>query len=146
MPRSICTGWTSVLKFVLPALWITICLLATLIVAASGGRGAAEVGLMWLLGLVFFWWQYAHLKQVAADRDALYISNYGRRVKVPFSEIEKVTENRWIGGHPIWITFRRPTAFGRRIMFMPPFQSLGLSSHPIVKELRRAAGLQQLAT
>ncbi|UCD75768.1 MAG: hypothetical protein JSV91_02400 [Phycisphaerales bacterium] len=145
MPRSICTGWTCVLKIALPILWLGFCSLATLIVIATGGRGLAELCFAWLFGIGFFCWQHAHLKQVAVDDHALYVSNYSRRIAVPITEIEKITENRWIGGHPVWITFRRPTAFGRRIMFMPPYHGLSLSSHPVVRELRWRAGLEKTA-
>jgi hypothetical protein len=74
----------------------------------------------------------------------LYISNFRKEIPVPLSAVESVTENTWINIRPVTICFRVETAFGRTIKFMPEFRSLFLSpwtSHPVVDELRRAAGL-----
>lgn len=51
-----------------------------------------------------------------------------------------VTENLWIDIHPVTVHFRTPTEFGRTITFMPRMLVLWMS-HPVVQELRLAAGL-----
>ena len=69
------------------------------------------------------------------------MSNYRKEISVPLSEISDVTENRWVNMHPVTIHFRRDTAFGQRVMFMPAVRPFAFfSSHPVVAELKRLAG------
>jgi hypothetical protein len=98
----------------------------------------------WICGSLFILWGCAGLKRVRVDERMLYISNFRKEIPVPLSAVESVTENTWINIRPVTICFRVETAFGRTIKFMPEFRSLFLSpwtSHPVVDELRRAAGL-----
>jgi len=80
-------------------------------------------------------WLCVPLKRVQIDEENLYISNYINRIMVPISQIQSIKENIWFSTHPIWITFKLPTEFGEKIMFMPtwcpPF-----TSHQIVEELQ----------
>jgi len=92
-----------------------------------------------VVGAGFLYWT-RHFKRVDIDDTALHISNYRQEITVPFRDIEEVSENRWLGIHPVTVHFRRDTDFGTSIVFMPktrwfPF----FSSHPIVSELRAAA-------
>ena len=53
-----------------------------------------------------------------------------------------MSENRWINIHPVTLSFRRQTEFGRSVVFMPCLRWFSfLSSHPVVDELRTATGL-----
>lgn len=96
---------------------------------------------MWLLGTMLLYVFGMKLKRVELHDDALLVSNYFRQVAIPLSAVVKVSESRFINIHPVWITFRQETEFGRTIMFMPTFDvtSMFFLSHPIVQELRRLA-------
>jgi hypothetical protein len=58
------------------------------------------------------------------------------------TQIERVTENRWIKILPVTIFFRQDTDFGQSVVFMPKTRwDGGYSSHPVVAELQKLAGL-----
>ncbi len=76
------------------------------------------------------------LKKISRDMDYLYISNFFKTIKVPFSQIMDVTENKWSNPHLVWIHLYRKTIFGNKIMFMAEFRFIDFKSHPIVEELK----------
>jgi hypothetical protein len=154
--RTLSSSKTFLLKFIIPTLWI-------------GGFGAGVSTLwfgdfmvsvsahdpelkwiflfVWLAGSAFIWITSARNKRVRADGQNLYISNYLGEIAVPFSEIERVSEFRWVRGHPITVRLRSDTAFGRVITFLPTSRLFGFwSSHPVVAELRGWAGHPPQAT
>jgi len=93
-----------------------------------------------LAGSVFLYWGCVRLKRVALDDHAVYVSNYLKEIAVPLQEIECVSENRLINIHPVTLTFRYETEFGRRVVFMPKVRLFALlSSHPVVEQLRMAS-------
>jgi hypothetical protein len=102
---------------------------------------------MTLAGAAFLYWGCMRLKRVAISGDSLVISNYLTTIQVPLSELDRVTENRWINIHPVTLHFRRPTAFGTRVVFMPKVRWLGLffSSHPVVDDIRAAVAMKPYA-
>jgi hypothetical protein len=86
------------------------------------------------------------LKRVAIDGDSLRISSWRRTVVVGLKEIETLRENRWLSTRPVTIYFRENTAFGRRIVFMPPLRMTGVFApeSPLVAKLRRATAGERL--
>ena len=114
-----------------------------------------ESGMDWLdwlyfitciIGTPFFLWasiQLIRLKRVRIDQALLYISNYRKEITVPLNMVRSVTEIRWLG-RLVTIHFRAPTEFGEKVTFMPTERRGGFfSSHPVVSELRKAAGIQE---
>jgi len=149
-PRTISSRQTIFAKFVLPTLWIGIFGAVTLALWLGFFWGSQSSGpplpLKWtflavlLVGGTILLRTVARLKRVRIDGDSLLISNYRTEIRVPLSEIAAVSENRALNHHPVTITLRRETAFGRRITFMPKVRFLfPWSSHPIVAELRDLA-------
>ena len=102
-----------------------------------GVKGLFLAGL--LAGAVtIYWWCLRLMRVVMTDRE-LRISNYLREIVVPLSDVDQVSENRWVSIHPVTIQFVRRTDFGHRIVFMPTARPFAFfSSHPIVAELRSA--------
>jgi hypothetical protein len=95
---------------------------------------------VWLAASSFIAWALPRMKKVRIDGSSLYVSNYLREIAVPLSEIDRVTENRWLNHHPVTIHLRHDTDFGRTITFMPQVLFfLFWRSHPIVAELRALA-------
>jgi hypothetical protein len=78
------------------------------------------------------------LKKVSLGEGSLRVSNFWREIEVPLSEVESVEAVgygliRWtLPG--IVVELKAPSAFGRRIRFIP-----GLHHEGVVAELRRAA-------
>lgn len=148
MPRTISSAQTFVMKFVLPVIWLGGFGFITAVFFGAGdrfGHGPPPPEMRWLflvilLGglLSIYWWAVPLMRVVLTERE-LRISNFRREIVVPLSDIDQVTENRWISVHPVTVQFVRRTEFGHRIVFMPVARPFALfSSHPIVAELRAA--------
>jgi hypothetical protein len=97
--------------------------------------------LIFTLSFAFaFYWMFGQIKSVEADERFLYISNYVKTIKVPFSAIEEVREDLFINNHPITIRFRYKTGFGYEVTFIPyhsTSQFYLFKSHPVIEELRK---------
>ena len=104
---------------------------------------AGEPAIILLIGFLIFYWFGFPLKFVEIDEHYLYVSNYRKTIRVPFSEIEEVSESPFINIHPVWVKFKTPTEFGSKIMFMPYFDfgSLFMMPHPVVVQLKKLARL-----
>ena len=136
------------MKFVIPVVWIGGFGFGTAMlfrpVDAFGGRPPPP-DMKWLflavlvVGSIFMYWWCGRLMRVVMTDMELRISNYRREIVVPLSDVEEVTENRWVNIHPVTVQFVRRTDFGHRVVFMPKSRPFALfSSHPIVAELRAA--------
>ena len=77
--------------------------------------------------------------QVRLDGSTLRISNFRREIAVPAADIVDVRQNLFWNPRPITVTFKKETAFGRAITFMPPTSLWPFSESEIVKRLRRLA-------
>ncbi len=135
MNKKISSKLTIIYKFIFTILWIGGFGAGALIGLVNEEKDKWQFLILWFLGSFFLWWFCARLKKVEIENDYLIISNYFRTIKVPISEIENISENIFINPHHIWIRFKNPTEFGRKIIFMPTIVSI-FSAHPIVKELK----------
>lgn len=154
MPRTLSSAQTLFMKVFFPAIWIGGFTSITIAMFLNGlhdrfGRPTPEP-IKWvflvttLVGTALIYWSCIRLKRVSLDGSSLIISNFVTEVAVPLSDLEKVSENRWVSSHPVTLVFRQETAFGRSIVFIPKVRWFGfLSSHPVVQELRDAAGAQE---
>ena len=92
-----------------------------------------------LVGVVGFLVFSVRLKVVRMDDEALYVSNYRKEIRVPFSEVESV--GGWFTKRLVTIHFRMETEFGRKVSFMPELRWFDLDvfgPHPIIAELEDA--------
>jgi len=146
--RTISSAQTFLMKFMFPVLWMGGFALGTATLFRAGdrlGERPPQGDLKWAFlavllagSLVIYWWCVRLMRVAMTDRE-LRISNYRREVVVPLSDVDQVTENRWVNSHPVTVQFVRRTDFGHRIVFMPKVRPFALfSSHPIVAELRAA--------
>jgi hypothetical protein len=100
----------------------------------------------WLLmGVLSLWWSY-RFKRVALDDEAIYVSDFLQRAKLPLREILSVRENRWIKAHTITIEFAGATPWGHHVKFMPKIRLLvpRLISHPVVADIRERVSWAKL--
>jgi len=136
------------MKFVIPVIWLAGFGFGTAMLFRPGspfGDRPPPPEMKWLFlailtvgGTFMYWWCGRLMRVVLTDRE-LRISNYRREIVVPLSDVDGVTENRWVNVHPVTVQFVRRTDFGHRIVFMPKARPFALfSSHPIVAELRAA--------
>jgi len=140
---------TVVLKTVFPVLWIGGFATATLALFGSatfgGGGSTVPPEMKWIFlaatvaGSVFIYWSCVRLKLVRMDERKLYVSNLLTEIEVPLTQVDLVTENRWINIHPVTIHLNGDTEFGRKIMFMPHVRLFAFwSEHPVVDEILEA--------
>lgn len=133
------------MKVIFPALWISMWGLGTLMMFLGGSRGGGAppkwIFLFgWIVGSAFIYWSCIRLKEVSADDNYLYVSNYLKEIPIPLSEVSDVTENVWLNIHPVTIHLKTPSEFGDRFVFMPKVRFFAfLSSHPVVDELKELA-------
>ena len=151
MIRNVSSIQTFLVKWIFPLFWILIFGYGTVMLWLNKFDQPQQVDAIYmkLLFLIIFIVGTTTLaifsfplKRVRMDSKYLYISNFLTEIRVPFTSISDVTENRWINTHPVTVHFRTSTQFGRKIVFMPTARWFAfLSSHPIVAELRKVAGL-----
>jgi hypothetical protein len=132
------------MKVIFPVFWITVTGVGIVAMFFAGEVKNAPPKLMflliWILAIAFMYWTCMVLKAVSVDDDFLYVSNYIKEISIPLSNIEDVTENRWINIHPVTIHLKSPSEFGDKIIFMPKVRVFAFfSSHPVVAELRELA-------
>lgn len=93
---------------------------------------------LWLAGTAFAL-SSIRFKRVRVGERSLQISNYLSEIEVPLTDVVAVRENTWLRTHPVTIEFRRHTAFGNRIVFMPRVRWwYWWQSHPVVDEIQGA--------
>jgi hypothetical protein len=147
------SGWTFFYKFVFPAVWIPGFGLGTVLLWLVGfhDRNNASpppelkfqsLG-MWFVGAAFILWVASGLKRVRIDGQHLFVSNYFREIRLPFSSVIDVRQNRWLTPRQVTIYFRIATELGDRATFIPKarFRIHFWRIDPVVDELRRLAGL-----
>jgi len=151
--------WTPFYKFVLPVL-------------VTGGMGLGawrvyghpqEVNLPpglppaygWVLMLAiavmvaaFLWLTLAPIKKVELDDGSLVISNYRTEIRVPLEMVEKIDDRSMTNPKRYTITFREPTDFGQRIVFLEPMVWTMNPWHEAeeIAELRNALAEAQMRT
>ncbi|MBZ5535647.1 MAG: hypothetical protein LAO31_06795 [Acidobacteriia bacterium] len=143
--RDLSSKWTWFYKFALPALWIGgfAAISLSMIIAPNswGVRDFRELGWVFLavtvFGTVLFYWSCMRLKRVRLRGDVLLISNFETEIEVPLRDVERVSGSLLVNPELMWLRFRRPTEFGTKVVFMPPFRFFhGFTRHPLVEELQ----------
>jgi hypothetical protein len=136
---------TYLYKFVFPSLWIGGFTVATTAMFLSIDRDAQ--GLRWvflgitILGAAVWYWSCMRIKQVKLDAGSLAISDFRREITVPLAAVDRVSGSVLMSPELIWLHFRRPTAFGDKVVFMAPIRGFaGFRRHPLVDELRALIG------
>ncbi len=129
------TFTTFVFKFIFSTLWIGGFGLGTLMLFIAGQDEKWTFLIAWVVGSFFIYGSCVRLKVVQIDDKFLYISNFRKEISMPISEIANVAESYLINLHPIFISFKNKTAFGKTIMFTPKGFYLRMR-HPIANELR----------
>jgi len=141
MKKTISSIFTFFYKFIFTTVWIGGFTIGTFRCFINNNESKWIFFSFWILGSLWLWWGAGRLKYVAIENDHLIISNYLKKISVPFSNIERVTQSSFINIYPIWIHFRKPTDFGKTIMFMP--KVYWNKPRSTVEELRDLAGINK---
>jgi hypothetical protein len=149
---------TFLYKFVLPVLWNVMfglgvfAILAGVLQSKSGAPpppvAKAFLVIVWAFGAAMWFLTVIPIKQVWLVGDGLRISSFRREISMPLADCVEVRSHRWSNPELVSVTFRRETAFGRGVRFMPPLRYWPWGEHPVAIELRervdtarQAAGL-----
>lgn len=88
--------------------------------------------LFFLLGLSLLYFTFMQLKRVDMDNEYMYVSNYFKTVRYPYSAVEKIVERDFLLFHNVYVYFKQSGFFGQKIVFLSRDKKLTrfLSSHP----------------
>lgn len=140
MRTKLSSGWTIALKTIAPIAFsaVTLVVIVSVILfpreSWPDGFGFLLVNLP--VTAFVIWWA-TRLKWVSVDDQNLYIAGWFRELLIPLTDVDNVDE--FLGGYPVIVRLKSPSAFGCKILFVPPwvpFLILTLSTHPITQNLR----------
>ena len=142
--RQLSSKQTLILKIILPVFFITSLTGTAVMLFFNSRTGENLPVLMMFLVLIAFGTVAMYLtvmkyKKVAVDDRFLYVSNYRKEIMIPLSNIDDVTEIKWVRTRPITIHLKTDSEFGRKIVFTPKFSGFRVfASNPIVAELKES--------
>jgi hypothetical protein len=154
MDRTISAPATPLLKFLLAPAWILGFGWGTYTlwvhpetVEFNGVKGGATRGDQWtflvalVVGTVMLLYHTLPLKRAILTPTGLRVSNYREEVFIPFTDIQAVTQGRWLRARAVTVHLRTESALGDTITFMPSTRSrlAFWREDEIVAELRSLA-------
>ena len=118
---------TILIRIALPTIWMTT-ILSLVILLGISVRGTAQVfsnpivwlGLLFILGtgIAFIYLVLWRFYRVDMDDRFIYVSDYFRTYKYPFSDIANIRESKLLPGRVFIITFKSKGTFGKQISFL----------------------------
>ena len=119
---------------------VLLCILSPEAIPAEWGRGIFAFGMV--MGLVMiaamYMGAYAKIKQVKIKGNVLQISDFHQEIETPIENLKSVSGSLLMKPELVWLTFRQPTLFGEKIVFIGKYRFFaGWTLHPVVHELRR---------
>ena len=140
------SAWTFCYKFIVPALW-TVAIGVALRWTYPDERVLLVIAIVWAVAGVALLRVCVPLKRVSLEDDALLVSNFRTKWRIPYALIAEVTQNRWIKLRPITIRLKRDVGCGETVVFMPYVRMRWrfLDEDPEVEELRKLSGAQSVS-
>ena len=131
MATTLSSRWTPFYKFVLPLLVIGGMGTGTVVAYLRPELQKMPPGVRpdqgWLLMLIaaviaiaVMWWALGRLMRVELDDDELIISNYRTEIRVPLSNVARISGPSRSNPPRYTLTFEEPTDLGRTVAFIPP--------------------------
>ncbi len=121
------TTLTLAFKIFFPTFWIAFFGTLLLAIFAIGERLSplfVENGfrlaavLFYLIGIVAWYYLFMRLKRVEVDDQFLYVTNYFKTARYPYTEIKKIEEQDVLLLKKIRIYLKKPGIFGTKIVFI----------------------------
>lgn len=125
--QQVSTSLTIFLKFFVPVFWTIFFFGFTLAVwlLDSGTFAGMPIqtfryGILvfLLLGVVVFYFTVLQLKRVEMDQTHIFVTNYFKNFKYPWSNIENIEERDFIVFRTIHLVLKEPGTFGKKITFV----------------------------
>jgi hypothetical protein len=118
---------TIFIRIALPTIWLTTILSLTLLLGMTV-RGKAQVfsnPIVWLVllfilgtGFAFIYFILWKFYRVDMDERYVYVSNYFKTFKYPFSDIENIRDSKLLPGRIFVIVLKSKGSFGKEISFL----------------------------
>jgi hypothetical protein len=125
--QQVSTSLTLFLKIFLPVFWTTIVLAFTMAIWFLDTSTFAGIpiqtfryGLLTflLIGIAFFYFTVLRLKRVEMDQTGIFVTNYFKNFKYPWSNIENIEERDFVVFRTIHLVLREPGTFGKKVAFV----------------------------
>ena len=100
--------------------------------ATYSGSQVAGFLVFGLLSCAFMFFMLGSIKSVYTDGGGLFVSNYLKEIYIPFSDVRYVNDPDLTSHRRITIDLKQTSAFGERIIFVPPF----FAAKSVTRELR----------
>ncbi|HEY4884035.1 MAG TPA: hypothetical protein VII08_10365 [Myxococcales bacterium] len=144
-PMRLSSRLTFIFKFIFPSVWLLGFSAGTLaLLTRPNERGIAiPFGVATIIGVLLFSKVCFPLKSVIAGREGILVSNFFRKIEIPYAQIASVDENKWLNTRVTTVWLKSDSAFGQELRFQPYtyFTLLFWRDHPAVVELRRRVEL-----
>lgn len=121
--QRISTNATLILKFFIPTVWITF--FGAVTVAAFLSKGTfygipgsafkAIVFAFFALGCLFWWLTVLRLKRMEIDEEFLYVTNYFKTYRYPFSSVEKLNLKDFRFFKTLVVQLKETGSFGEKM-------------------------------
>ena len=145
MPRKLLSSrLTFLYKFVFPVIVVVWVIWFGALFLYSESSGLQDFPIQFLaigfvvaaINIVWMGWLALKSNRVEVDGENFYVSNFGKKIIIPRADLFEATEMRWV--KPYWITLhlRRPSEFGDKVIFIPPWRMGAFwTANPLVDEL-----------
>ena len=142
MRRELSTPYTFVYRWVIPGCLTLGAIFAIWRFARINASDRPEtlevlVGVAIAVALMIVARFFDKAKRVWIDGNTLILSAYGKEAQVQLSEVASVSTPSLVKSDRIQLHFSRPTIFGDKIVFFPPFRMRRrrMAAHPVLTEL-----------
>ena len=143
--KHVSSNLTVILKWFFPAFWLVFFGSFTTVIwifqippfgSISPGTFRIVVTVLYLLFAALILFSIMRLKRVEMSNEVVFVSNYFKHYQYPWSNIEKIEERIYPFFHVIFVKFRKPGRFGKRIFFIANKKRFSefLMAHPKLVE------------
>jgi hypothetical protein len=77
--------------------------------------------IVWFIGALIIFFTFGNLKKIELDSEHLYISNYIKSIRIPFSDVKKRPKFIMSPRFPTYLSLNVKTELGRHITFIPDY-------------------------
>ncbi|MCB9285612.1 MAG: hypothetical protein H6563_16275 [Lewinellaceae bacterium] len=125
--QQVSSNLTLPFKLFIPIFWLVFFGLLTItawVVSPEKAGALAHLDLrlaitaIFLTGAGLLYFTFLQLKRVEMDTDFVFVTNFFKSVRYPWSSIEKVVQQQFLFFPIIYIYLKEPGSFGRRIVFL----------------------------
>lgn len=144
---------TIILKIFLPTFWLVFFgafVVVLWIYKIDAFRGLSPnnfrilATVLYLIFVLLFVFSLMRLKRVEMDSESIFVTNYFKHVKYPWSNVEKINESPFPFVRVATVILKTPGRFGKKLFFIPHKRRFNefLSENPKVTKalLEREAG------